>query len=108
LKAYQDGIASGKVDVNDTAIFGISVDSPFANAKYRQELGISFQLLSDVPRKVTKDYGIWNDDRQFVSRTTFVVDKQGIIQHIEEGKSAVDTTGAITMCTTLKSKEKPN
>ncbi len=86
-------------------MFGISVDSPFANAKYRQELAVSFPLLSNVSRKVTKDYGIWNDDRQFVSRTTFVVDKQGVIQYIEEGRSAIDTTGAVAMCTMLKKKE---
>ena len=68
---------------------------------------MSFQLLSDVSRKVNKDYGIWNDDRQFVSRTTFLVDKQGVIQHIEDGRSAVDTTGTVTMCTSLKKKAEP-
>jgi alkyl hydroperoxide reductase subunit AhpC len=58
-----------------------------------------------MTRKVTKEYGILNDQHQFANRTTFVVDKQGVIQHIEEGKSAVDPTGAITMCTGLHQKQ---
>ncbi len=43
-----------------------------------------------MTRKVSKSYGILNDEYQFAHRTTFVVDKQDIIQHVEEGKSAVD------------------
>jgi peroxiredoxin Q/BCP len=86
-------------------VLGISIDSPFANAKFAQEIGVQFPLLSDMTRKVTKDYGILNDQFQFENRTTFVVDKQGVIQHIEDGKSAIDPTGAITMCTGLKKKE---
>jgi len=88
-------------------VFGISVDSFFANAKFRQELGISYQLLSDFTRKVSKEYGILNEEQQFSRRTTFVIDKQGVIQHVEEGSSAIDPTGAITMCSTLKKKETP-
>ena len=86
-------------------MLGISIDSPFANAKFAQEIGVTFPLLSDMTRKVSKLYGILNDEMQFANRTTFVVDKQGMIQHIEEGKSAVDPTGAVTMCTGLKKKE---
>ena len=66
---------------------------------------MEFPLLSDMTRKVTKSYGILNDEYQFANRTTFVVDKQGIIQHVEEGKSAVDPNGAIAICLDLKKKE---
>ena len=84
---------------------GISIDSPFANAKFAQEIGVTFPLLSDMTRKVVKLYGVLNDEYQFANRTTFVVDKQGMIQHVEEGKSAVDPSGAVVMCTTLSKKE---
>lgn len=104
MKAYQAGIAEGKIDTNDTAVFGVSIDSPFANAKFAQELGVTFPLLSDMTRKVSKDYGILNEEQQFANRTTFVVDKEGKIAHVEEGRSAVDPTNAIAVCTTLKTK----
>ena len=86
-------------------VLGISIDSPFANAKFAQEIGVKFPLLSDMTRKVSKEYGVLNEERQFARRTTFVVDKQGIIQHIEQGNSAIDPSGAIQMCSLLKKKE---
>lgn len=104
MKAYQDGIASGKIDLNDTEVFGISIDAPPSNAEFAKKIGVTFQLLSDMSRKVSKDYGILNDQMQFANRTTFVLDKNGVIQHIEDGKSAVDPTNAITICTGLKGK----
>jgi len=87
-------------------VFGISIDSPFANAKFAQEIGVTFPLLSDMTRKVVKLYGVLNDEYQFANRTTFVVDKQGVIQQIEEGKSAVDPTGTVVMCTALSKSKK--
>ena len=105
MQAYQAGIAEGKINPNDTAVFGISIDSPFANAEFAKKIGVEFPLLSDMTRKVTKDYGILNDQYQFANRTTFVVDKQGIIQHVQEGSSAIDPTNSIDICTGLKKKE---
>lgn len=81
------------------------MDSVPANAEFAKQLGITYPLLSDFTRKVSKEYGILDEERQFSRRTTFVVDKQGVIQHIEEGNGAIDPTGAITMCSTIKKKE---
>jgi alkyl hydroperoxide reductase subunit AhpC len=58
-----------------------------------------------MKREVSKAYGILNEEAQFASRTTFVVDKQGKIQHIQEGSGAIDPTNAIDICTTLHQKE---
>ncbi len=91
--------------MSETEVLGISVDSPAANGEFAKQIGVSFPLLSDMTRKVSKEYGILNKEMQFANRTTFVVDKQGVIQFIEDGKSAVDPTGAITICTGLKKKE---
>lgn len=102
MKAYQAGIAEGKIDPEDTQVLGISVDSFAANAEFAKKEGLEFPLLSDMTREVSKKYGILNEQYQFAMRTTFVVDKQGIIRHIEEGRSAVDPAGAIAICTQLK------
>jgi alkyl hydroperoxide reductase subunit AhpC len=37
-------------------------------------------------------------ERGFANRATFVIDKEGRIQHIEEGNGAIDPTGAETTC----------
>jgi alkyl hydroperoxide reductase subunit AhpC len=66
---------------------------------------VKFPLLSDMTRQVSKEYGILNDQFQFANRTTFVVDKEGKIQHINEGNGAIDPTSAIDICTNLHHKE---
>ncbi len=86
-------------------MFGISIDAPPSNGVFAKQIGVTFPLLSDMKREVSKAYGILNDQNQFANRTTFVVDKDGKIQHIVEGGSAIDPNSAIDMCTSLKSKE---
>jgi peroxiredoxin len=102
MKAYQDGIA--KFKDADTEVFGISVDSNPANQHWAQELGVTFPLLSDFMRKVSADYGILNAERGIANRATFVIDKEGKIAFIEEGKSAIDPAGAEQACLRLKKK----
>jgi alkyl hydroperoxide reductase subunit AhpC len=58
-----------------------------------------------MKRDVSKDYGILNDKSTFANRTTFVIDKEGKIQHITEGGGAIDPTSAVEAC--LKLKESP-
>ncbi len=82
-------------------MLGISIDAPPSNGAFAKQIGVKFPLLSDMTRQVTKAYGILNDKYEFANRTTFVVDKEGRIQHVQEGDSAVDPTGAIDICLDL-------
>ena len=103
MKAYQADIA--KFEGNDTQIFGISVDSVPANKEFGKQNAITFPLLSDFKRTVVKDYGIYNEDQGFGNRATFVIDKDGIIQHIDEGNVAIDPTAAEDTCNILTHKK---
>ncbi len=67
----------------------MSVDSPAANKAFAEQIGVKFPLLSDFMRTVSKDYGIYNEEHGFANRTTFVIDKEGIIQHIDVDKEAM-------------------
>ena len=81
---------------------GVSVDSQFANKAYAQQIGVTFPLLSDFTRAVTTQYGILNDKFPVAHRTTFVIDKDGVIQHIDREKDALDPTGAGAACSLLE------
>jgi peroxiredoxin len=102
LKAYQADIA--KFEEADTQIFGVSMDSVPANREFAKQLGVTFPLLSDWDRIAVKDYGIFTGKDKYLSRATFVIDKEGIIRHIEEGNTAIDPTGAFQACSILKKK----
>jgi peroxiredoxin (alkyl hydroperoxide reductase subunit C) len=74
------------------------MDSGPANRRFAQDIGVKFPLLSDWKRDVTKLYGLYNETSGYGTRGTFVVDKEGIIQHVETGRSAIDPTGAFEVC----------
>jgi peroxiredoxin len=103
MKAYQADIA--KFEGNDTQVFGVSIDSPYANAEFAKQIGVTFPLLSDIKHTAVKDYGVFNEDGGYGNRATFVIDKDGIIQHIDEGNVAIDITGAADTCNILSHKK---
>jgi peroxiredoxin len=59
-------------------------------------------LLSDFKREVAARYGVLNEDRGFANRATFVIDKSGRIQSIEVGRTAIEVTGALGSCRSVK------
>jgi len=102
-----------KLQASDTEVFGISIDSPAANAAFAKQIGVTFPLLSDMNRDVLVKYGILDSMDKFASqgikpqwarRTTFVINKQGVIEHIDEGRDAVNPNTAVTFCTTMGAK----
>jgi peroxiredoxin len=103
LKAYQADIA--KFESTDTQVFGLSVDSVPANREFAKQIGVTFPLLSDFKRTVVKDYGVFNEEQGFGNRATFVIDKDGIIQHIDEGREAIDPNKAAEACNILTHKK---
>ena len=103
MKAYQADIA--KFETNETQVFGMSVDSIPANREFAKQLGVTFPILSDFKRTVVKDYGVFNEEQGFGNRATFVIDKDGIIQHIDEGNEAIDPTKVADTCNVLMHKK---
>ncbi len=102
MKAYQADIA--KLQTANAVVFGVSVDSREANARFAKEQGITFPLLSDPSKQVTTSYGVLNRYIRLASRTTFVVDQEGIIRNVQSGSEAIDPSGAITACQRIKEK----
>ena len=103
MQAYQLGL--DRFDGADTQVFGVSTDNVPSQRKFAEELKVTFPMLSDfTTRQVSKDYGVLMADRGIANRTTFVIDKNGHIQHIEEGSAAIDITGAANACSRLAKK----
>jgi len=81
------------------------VDSQFANKAYAEQIGVTFPLLSDFTREVTTKYGILDDKYPVAHRTTFVIDRNGVIQHIDREADALDPTNAHAACSLLEHKK---
>jgi peroxiredoxin len=85
-------------------VLGISTDNlPTLSHWASEELKLSFPLASDfAKRSVAEAYGVLNKDAGVANRTTFVIDAEGRIQHIEEGSAAINPEGALTACSRMK------
>jgi peroxiredoxin len=83
------------------------MDSSPSNKAFAEKIAVTFPLLSDWKRKTTKDYGLYNEESSYGARATFLIDKEGKIQHVEVGRTAVDPSGAYEACDLLQHKKKP-
>ena len=92
-------------DATGTQVLGISMDSFASNKAFAEKIGVTFPLLSDWKRDTTKAYGLYNETTGYGRRGTFVIDKEGIIQHVEVGNTAIDPTGAYQVCDLLQKKK---
>lgn len=81
----------------------MSTDFIATLSHWAKELGATFTLASDHDRKISPLYGVLLP-AGLANRTTFVIDMDGKIAHIEQGSAAVDPTGAETACSRLKKK----
>lgn len=76
-------------------VLGISVDSVFTLAKYKEDQQLNFPLLSDFNKDISKAYGVLYDtfvfDMKGVSkRSAFVLDKEGVVRYAEVLETATD------------------
>lgn len=76
-------------------VLGISVDSPFTLAKFKEDNQYQFPLLSDFNKEVSKAYGAYYDEFVFnlkgvAKRAAFVLDENQKIIYSEVLESAGD------------------
>jgi alkyl hydroperoxide reductase subunit AhpC len=51
---------------------------------------------------VSRKYGILSEDSGFARRTTFVIDTEGVVRHIDQDREALDPSTAVSACRLLK------
>jgi peroxiredoxin Q/BCP len=97
MQAYQLGVQD--FAAADAQVFGISTDNVPSLRRFKEDLKLTFPLLSDfTDRSTVKKYGILMPNGAMAKRVTFVIGLDGKIAHMEENAAAIDTTGAKTAC----------
>jgi peroxiredoxin len=76
------------------------VNKPEANRSFAEKLGLTFPLLCDTEKKVSRQYGVLGFLR-VAKRTTFVIDAAGIVRHIDRGGEAMEPAHAQKACQLL-------
>ena len=92
----------------DTVVFGVSRDDVLSHQAFRDEHGLTVQLLADTEEEVCRLYEVIQDKivnghpKACLLRSTFVIDKKGVVRHILQDvgpKAHVDAV--LKVCKTL-------
>jgi|SRR5215471_10344698 len=93
-----------RLEAADTQVLGISMDSPFSNKAWKQQIGVTFPLLSDWGGDTTRKYGLYDEKSKTGRRVNLLVDKDGKIANIQVDRDAVDPTNTVDACELQKHK----
>ena len=72
----------------DTVVFGVSRDDVLSHQAFRDEHGLSVQLLADTEEEVCRLYQVIQDKivnghpKACLLRSTFIIDKKGVVRDI--------------------------
>ncbi len=69
-------------------VIGVSNDNETSHKKFAEKYKLSFKLLCDVDKKVSKEYGVYEQKKFLgksyygITRSTFIIDEKGRIEKI--------------------------
>ncbi len=68
----------------EATVLGCSVDSVHSHKRWmRDDLGnLNYPLVSDLTKRIAKDYGVLIEDRGIATRATFIIDPEQKIQYV--------------------------
>lgn len=78
----------GQFNSVDAQVFGISVDSLYTLAKFKEDQQLNFPLLSDFNKEASKAYGSLHEEFNYnmkgvSKRSAYVIGKDGVIRYAE-------------------------
>ena len=75
----------------DTVIIGVSKDSCASHREFINKYGLKLELLADTTGELCELYNVWREREKegvksmAVLRSTFIIDKQGVLADVEYG-----------------------
>ncbi len=88
-------------------IVGVSSDSESSHIRFIEKHQLPFTLIADTDHKLQEAMGVWGEKSMYgrkymgTFRTTFIIDGNGVIEHIFQPK-AIKTKEHATQILTLK------
>jgi peroxiredoxin Q/BCP len=90
---------------NNIAILGVSNDDEKLHQRFIARNALPFDLLCDITHEISELYGVWGEKKFMgktfdgLHRTTFLIDAQGILQHIiTKPKSKIHAEEIVEWC----------
>lgn len=82
LTQFRDHLKNFKAE--GAEVLGVSVDSVHAHKRWiKDDLGeLNYPLLSDITKRISRDYGVLLEEQGIATRGTFIIDAEGTLQYI--------------------------
>jgi peroxiredoxin len=87
LEATEFSDRLDEFEAMDTVVLGVSRDTCISHAAFRDKYGLRVELVADVDGQACEAYGVMQEKevngekRMGIQRSTFIVDKDGIVRH---------------------------
>jgi len=84
--SFRDNVR--EIETKGAVVLGISPDSVRSHQNFARKHDLNFTLLSDPDHKVAQAWGVWGEKKMYgrkywgILRTTFIIDKDGIIRDV--------------------------
>lgn len=94
IEANQFTALKDKFDSIDTVILGVSKDDEASHTAFINKFDLKVSLLADTDGALCNDYDVWQDKgkdgnvKMGIVRSTFIIDKSGVIKSAEYGVKA--------------------
>lgn len=94
IEANQFTALAGAFAARDAAVIGVSKDSCASHQAFIDKYGLKLDLLADTSGELCERYGVWQEKekdgvkRMGIVRSTFVIDKNGVLQEAMYGVTA--------------------
>ncbi len=75
----------------DTVVLGVSKDSCASHVAFIDKFGLKIDLLADESGELCQNYAVWRErekdgvKKMAILRSTFVIDKQGVLVYVNYG-----------------------
>jgi peroxiredoxin len=108
MRNFQENLK--RLEASGTQVLGVSMDSPFANKAFAEQIGVTFPLLSDLGGKVSRAYGVYKEYDKYeqkipaARRATFLIDPSDKVVEMQLDKEAIDPTKMVVACERRRSK----
>jgi peroxiredoxin len=94
IEANQFTTLLDRFDALDTVIIGVSKDNCDSHRQFIDKFDLKIELLADTDGRLCEDYGVWQEKekngvkKMGIVRSTFIIDKTGMLVDVEYGVTA--------------------
>ena len=101
IEANQFTALAGEFAQHDTVIIGVSRDSCESHQQFIDKYNLKVDLIADTNGELCERYGVWQEKekngvkKMGIIRSTFIIDKAGMLADVEYGVTADGHAAAV-------------